>query len=429
MSDLHIADVSVVDVAAGAVRPAQSVRVSDGVIAEVGADVPQPPPSATTIDGRGLSLCPGLIDTHVHFFLDGSSTPRQNFVAVDHAERRRVAVRNAGVAIAAGITTMRDLAAPAEAMFELRREIDAGGVTGPHVICCGYALMRPAGHCHWLGGIEVTSRAEVRAAVERQIGQGGDYVKLMASGGGLTPGTRPHEADLPLELMREAVEVAEAAGTYVTAHCHATESIERAIDAGLPMIEHATFAEPPGRYRYDPDVAQRIRDRGIVVVPTVYCALQNAAKFERQGTTYNPEDVGAVARLRGRLTNTGLFHRLGVAQIAGTDCGAIDTRFDALVDELLTYVQAGMSNAEALRSATSLAARDLRLDGVGQVAAGQRADLLLLDGDPLEDLRNLRAPRIVIKAGDVVHRREPAGQPDAVVGLQGASTHAATTEY
>ena len=415
MYDLHITGATVVDVAAGVTRAAQTVTVSNGVIAKVGADAMRPSASATTIDGRGLYLCPGLIDTHVHFFLDGSSTPRQNFVAVGESERWRVAVRNAGVAIAAGITTMRDLAAPAEPMFELLREIEAGRVAGPHVICCGYALMRPGGHCHWLGGIEVASRAEVRAAVERQLGQGGDYVKLMASGGGLTPGTRPHEADLPLELMREAVEVAEAAGTYVTAHCHATESIERAIEAGLTMIEHATFAEPPGRYRYDPAVARRIRDRGIVVVPTVYCALQNADKFERQGKTYNPEDVGAVARLRGRLTNTGLFHRLGVPQIAGTDCGAIDTGFDALVDELLTYVRAGMSNAEALRSATSLAAEHLRLEGVGHVLrSGQRADLVLLDGDPLKDLRNLRAPRIVIKAGDVAHRREPAGQPDTV---------------
>ena len=414
MSELHITDVNVVDVAAGAVRPSQAVRVSDGVVAAVGTDVAQPPASATTVDGRGAYLCPGLIDTHVHFFLDGSGTPRQNFVAVDDAERWRVAVRNAGIALAAGITTVRDLAAPAEPMFELRREIDAGRVAGPHVVCCGYALMRPGGHCHWLGGIEVATRTEVRAAVERQLGQGGDYVKLMASGGGLTPGTRPHEADLPLELMREAVEVAEAAGTYVTAHCHATESIERAIDAGLAMIEHATFAEPPGRYRYDPGIARRIRDRGIVVVPTVYCALQNADKFERQCRTYNPEDVGAVARLRGRLTNTGLFHRLGVPQIAGTDCGAIDTRFDALVDELLTYVQAGMSNAEALRSATSLAACHLRLSGVGEVAPGQRADLLLLDGDPLQDLRNLRAPRVVIKGGEVAHRRETAFQRRAV---------------
>ena len=247
-----------------------------------------PSPSAETIDGRGLYLCPGLIDTHVHFFLDGSSTPRQNFVAVDGAERRRVAVRNAGVALAAGITTMRDLAAPAEPMFELRREIDAGRVAGPHVICCGYALMRPGGHCHWLGGIEVSSRAEVRAAVERQLGQGGDYVKLMASGGGLTPGTRPHEADLPLELMREAVEVAAAHGTYVTAHCHATESIGRAIDAGLQMIEHATFAEPPGRYRYDPDVAQRIRDRGIVVVPTVYCACRTPTSSSGRAAPTTP---------------------------------------------------------------------------------------------------------------------------------------------
>ena len=77
-------------------------------------------------------------------------------------------------------------------------------------------------------------------------------------------------------------------------------------------------------------------------------------------------------------------------------------------------MQAGLSNAEALRSATSLAACHLRLDGVGQVAAGQRADLLLLDGDPLEDLRNLRAPRVVIKAGEIAHRRETGVQPGSV---------------
>ena len=409
MSDLRIADVTVVDVMGGVTRPGRTVSVSGGVITDVAAaGEARPSEAATTIDGTGRFLCPGLIDTHVHFFLDGSGAPRQNFVAAGESERWAVALHNASVAIAAGITTMRDLAAPAAPMFRLRREIEAGQVVGPHVVCCGYALMRPGGHCHWLGGIEVTSKEEVRAAVERQFAQGGDYVKLMASGGGLTPGTRPHEADLPLELMREAVEVAEAHGTYVTAHCHATESIERAIQAGLTMIEHATFAEPPGVYRYDPEIARRILDAGIVVVPTVFCALQNADKFERQGRTYNPEDVGAVARLRGRLTNTGLFHRLGVPQIAGTDCGAIDTGFDALVDELLTYVQAGMSNAEALRSATSLAAEHLRLGPVGQVAPGQRADLVLIDDDPLADLRHLREPRLVIKAGAVAHRREPA---------------------
>lgn len=409
MSDLWISNVTIVDVSGGITHPGRNVSVSGGVITDVdaagGAWLSD---AGSMIDGTGRFLCPGLIDAHVHFFLDSSASPRQNFVAASEQELWEVAVHNAGVALAAGITTTRDLAAPAELVFRLRREIEAGRVVGPHVVCCGYALMRPGGHCHWLGGIEVASKEEVHAAVERQLAQGGDYVKLMASGGGLTPGTRPHEADLPLDLMREAVEVAEANSTYVTAHCHATESIERAIQAGLPMIEHATFAEPPGLYRYDPEIAERIRDAGIVVGPTVFCALQNAEKFEQQGKTYNPDDVGAVARLRGRLTNTGLFHRLGVPQIAGTDCGVIDTGFDALVDEILIYVQAGMSNAEALRSATSLSAEYLRLGHVGQVVPGQRADLVLIDDNPLVDLENLRAPRLVIKAGKVAYCRDPA---------------------
>lgn len=406
MIDLRITDVSVVDVCAGVTQDTQTVAISGDVISKITKTSPSSPIDSLSIDGRGQFLCPGLIDTHVHFFLDGSSTPRQNFIDADRLERWEVAVRNAGTAVKAGVTTMRDLAAPAELMFNLRREIESGRVLGPHVLCCGYALMRPNGHCHWLGGIEVVTRKEVRAAIDCQVSQGADYVKLMASGGGLTPGTRPHEADLSLELMREAVDVAKEHGTYVTAHCHATESINRAIDAGLPMIEHATFAEPPGTYRYDETTAHRILESGIVVVPTVFCALKNADKFEHERRNYNPEDVGAVARLRGRLTNTGLFHRLGVQQIAGTDCGAIDTRFDALVDELIIYVQAGMSLVEALRSATVLAAKHLCLKSVGEVATGQRADLVLLDKDPLDDIGNLRDPRIVIKAGKVVYRRE-----------------------
>lgn len=402
MNSLSICNVSVVDVLAGKTIGGQKVIVRGDKISEISSQEFPRQLENGSIDGSNRYLSPGLIDTHVHFFLDGSNSPRQNFIAANDSKRLAVARFNAEVALRSGITTMRDLAAPGELMFRLRREIDCGDVLGPHVLCCGYAIMRPRGHCYWLGGIEVTTKKEMREAVLGQFRKGGDYVKLMASGGGLTPGTLPHEADLDVALMREAVEVASDNGSYVTAHCHATESIERAIDAELSMIEHATFAEPPGVYRYNSEIASRIRDAGIVVVPTVFCALKNANKFEQAGKTYNPDDVGAVERLRGRFVNTKLFHRIGVSQIAGTDCGAIDAKFDTLVDELLTYVQAGFSTAEALRSATSLAAEHIRLKNVGEIKEGSRADLVLLDRDPLEDLDCLRFPNTVIKAGKVV---------------------------
>jgi imidazolonepropionase-like amidohydrolase len=252
----------------------------------------------------------------------------------------------------------------------------------------------------------VATVEDVRRLVEWHLGQGAGFVKLMASGGGLTPGTVPHEADLPLELMRAAAELAHAHGVQITAHCHATESITRALDAGLDMIEHVSFTEPPGRYRYDEDITRRIRDRGVVVSPTVYCALRTARHFRESGVVHNANDLAAVERLEGRLTNTAHFHRLGLKIIGGTDCGATDTPFDSLVDELVTYTQAGLSNAEALRTVTSDSAAYMNLPRLGEVKVGHQADLVLTAANPLEDLNALRQPLMVFKSGRLVHESQ-----------------------
>ncbi len=401
MGSLCIQNAMLVDVVRGEIRSDCSVIVENGVITTLTHD---PTPTAeTVIDATGLYLAPGLIDCHVHFFLDAGHAPRVTYLEASDETRMEWAKRNAEIAIQAGITTMRDLAAPAPLMFELERQVKSGEVRGPHILSCGYALMRPAGHCHWFGGGEVTSVAEVRRAIERNLEQGAYFVKLMASGGGLTPGTVPHEADLDLELMREAADVAHANGTHITAHCHATASIERAIEAGLDMIEHANFVEPPGRYRYDEQVALRIGERGIVVSPTVFSAIQTVQRFRTAGKTHHPGDVAAVERLEGRLVNTGHFYRLGLKIIGGTDCGATDTPFDSLVDEILSYTQAGLSTAEALRSVTSDAAVFLDLGTVGQVQQGCRADLTLLTGNPFSDLEHLRRPLRVFKSGTLIH--------------------------
>ncbi|MBI3292036.1 MAG: amidohydrolase family protein [Elusimicrobia bacterium] len=401
-SQYRIQNVAVVDVAKGSILPNRSVVVVNERITDVvgyGTHTP-----SRDLDAGGLYLCPGLIDCHVHFFLDAGSSPGRTYIERDDDARLEVARRNAKVAIEAGITTMRDCGAPAPLMFEFRREVERGYSPGPHILCCGHPLMRPKGHCHFLGG-EVATKEDVRRMIEAQLEQGADFVKLMASGGGLTPGTNPYEADLSLELMRTAVEVAHAHDVQVTAHCHARQSIERALETGLDMIEHVSFVGPEG-YRYDEKLAKRLRGRGMIMSPTVSGALRTAKRFRESGKPHNPNDFAAVERLEGRLANTRHFHRLGMRIIGGTDCGGgADTPFDSLVDELLAYANAGLSNADALRTVTSDSAAFMKLPTLGEVKPGYRADLILLSSDPLEDLSALRKPVMVFKSGRLVHDR------------------------
>lgn len=407
MSDSFlIRNARIVDVAGGSIEADRSVLVRGDRIEAVGRF---PGWSGASMDVENRYLCPGLIDCHVHFFLDAGPDPRGSYLRSDDEGRMSTAEKNARLAIEAGITTMRDCAAPGHLMVRFQRQVDAGEVPGPHIISCGYALMRPKGHCHFLGG-EVATVRELSKRIEWNLSHGAGFVKLMASGGGLTPGTVPHEADLPLEIMKAAVREAHANGVHITAHCHATDSIQRGIEVGLDMIEHVSYVEAPGRYRYDEDLTRQIRDAGIIVSPTVYSALQTARRFQAAGAAHNPGDVAAVERLEGRLVNTGHFRRLGMKIIGGTDCGATNTPFDSLVDELESYTEAGLTRHEALRTVTDMGATYLGFSGVGRIHPGHRADLTLLDGNPLEDLEVLRRPRQVYKSGILVHDRN-GGDP------------------
>lgn len=401
-----IRNVRVVDVSGGSIDIGRSVLVRGDRIEAVGRF---PGWSGASLDAAGAYLCPGLIDCHVHFFLDAGPDPRASYLRSDDTELMATARENARLAIEAGITTMRDCAAPGPLMGRFQGQVAAGEVPGPHIISCGYALMRPKGHCYFLGG-EVATVREVSERIEWNLSHGAGFVKLMASGGGLTPGTIPHEADLPVEIMKAAVREARANGVQITAHCHATDSIRRGIDVGLDMIEHASFVEAPGRYRYDEDLTRQIRDAGIIVSPTVYSALQTARRFRAAGAAHNPGDVAAVERLEGRLINTGHFRRLGMKIIGGTDCGATNTPFNSLVDELESYTEAGLTRSEALRSVTDLGATYLGLSRVGQIRPGHRADLTLLESNPLEGLEPLRRPLRVYKSGRLVHERN-GGDP------------------
>lgn len=400
MRDGWIANVRIVDVVAGICTDPRQVRIENGAIADTSIRLPDH--ADVLLDGDGAWLAPGLIDAHVHLFLAADVQPLATFLASNDEEKFATAIRNASAAIRSGITTVRDCGGPS-ALVRAFRHGPARGENSPHLIASGSPLTRPNGHCHFMG-IPVTSTAEVRTAVQQLFAEENDFVKIIASGGGLTPGTRPADADFPYELMCEAVAVARSHGKTVAAHCHATESIRRAVKAGVDVIEHASFVAANGQHRFVRSVCEEIREHGIAICPTVSGALRTADAFSKNGTA-NKLDVDAIARLRARVTNTAQFYELGVKLLAGTDSGVTQTPFDSLVDELLAHRQAGMSAAETLRSATSESARILRLDRVGEVRIGYRADLILLGNDPLQDTQALRSPQSVLKAGRIVFSR------------------------
>jgi imidazolonepropionase-like amidohydrolase len=376
----------------------QYIEIDGGRISTIGG-VPTRL-DGSEIDASGCYVCPGLIDSHVHLFLDAGARPGSTFLDASEEELLETAAANLRLALAAGITTVRDCGGPAELVFRVQKAVERGDLPGPRVLPAGAPITRPKGHCHFFG-IEVATPEEAARAVDKQAREGATFVKLMASGGGLTPRTRPEEADLPVEIMRATVHAAHANGLQVAAHCHAVESIVRALEAGVDTIEHASFTGPDGMPQFDEEIAARIRDKGIVVGPTAISGVRIAQAI-RASDNGSGMSLNSVARLEARRDHLAKFREAGVSLIAGTDCGVTNTQFNSLPDELDEYVRAGFSRAEALAAATSASGRYLGLPHLGQIKVGFTADLLLLSGNPLDDLRHLRNPMLVMKQGEIL---------------------------
>jgi imidazolonepropionase-like amidohydrolase len=396
MARLTIVGARIVDVVEGALTEPRTIAIEGDRI--VGID-PVHGFEPGALDGHGRFVAPGLIDAHVHLVLGGGPDPIAAYRATDPEDLLELARRNARVALEAGITTVRDLGAPLAV-------VAAASTAVPNVVFAGAAVTRPAGHIGLFGG-EVADLDEARALVVRQIKAGARAVKLVVSGGGLTPGTRPDLCELPAAVASAAMEVAHDAGVPVAAHCHASDAIRLALDVGVATIEHASFLDPGGIVAFDRDLALRVRNAPAAVVPTAIGALRSATRYRVAGA-HNRADRNAVARLEARPTIAGELHALGVPIVAGTDAGVTDTPFDSLHDELAIYVDVGFSPLEAIRTATINAATWLRLPERGIVEVGRRADLVILDDDPLRDINALRTPVSVIAGGRLIRSSLPA---------------------
>ncbi|HKT36290.1 MAG TPA: amidohydrolase family protein [Nitrospira sp.] len=355
------------------------------------------PRGATRINGRGLTLLPGLIDCHVHFIMGGEADVVKAAEQETLAETLLKASRSAGKTLEAGVTTVRDLGSRDHSIFALKTAIDKGLTPGPRIIGAGLAICMIGGHLRRFIAQEVEGVEQVRKVVRAQINAGAEVIKVIASGGVLTPGTSPDQAQMTLDELSAAVDEAKRAGRKVAAHAHGAAGMKNAIHAGVHSIEHATLM--------DEEAAGLFRKHAVYMVPTLSALATTGACRRGCGI---PDDAleKAKAMTKRHQASFRQAHRRGLLIAMGTDAGTPFNHHGANAQELERMVALGMSPMEAIMAATSAAARLIGIAAeVGTLAEGKEADLLLIDGNPLRKIDVLRDRRRIVgvmKAGRFV---------------------------
>ncbi|WP_297887808.1 amidohydrolase family protein [uncultured Halorubrum sp.] len=374
------------------------VAVADGEIVAVGdsgavddAVAERDAGGATEVDVDGRVVAPGLIDAHVHVMMDGRPDVSTAVSDSDYAASYRAA-SNLAAAVEAGVTTVRDLGSRGTLALDAGEAVAAGDIDGARVLACGRNVIMTGGHGNWFGR-EADGPAEVRKAAREQLKAGADVLKCMATGGVLTEGAVTGAPELTPEELAAFTDAAAPTDTPTAAHAHGEVGIKNAVEAGISSIEHGTFM--------DREAAEMMAERGTYWVPTASALRGIVDNGVEAGI---PEDAVAKAEDAAERFDDAWDHAIdaGVPIAMGTDAGTPFNFFEEIPQEMAHMVDYGLSPERALEAATVNAADLLGLDDVGRVAEGHRADLVVLDADPTEDVEAWQEPDAVFARGDRV---------------------------
>ena len=369
----------------------------------------QLPEGLSTADSEVLdfpesTLLPGLIDCHVHLNLPGDGTEFTETVSESDGVLVAASIRNASMALEAGITSLRDCGCRGTTALQARRAIELGYAQGPRIIVCGPPITITGGHCWYFGG-EADGVDGVRLKAREIAKLGADFIKVMGSGGG-TPNTKAWLPAFTREEISAVCDEAHRLGRKVSVHCLCADAIEYAADAGVDQIEHASFMISSDRTQvFVPSAAEKVANAGVLVTATLAVTVHPIQVLHaREGRTARQQSYLDNSMVTHE-ENMKLFARMlnaGVKFVAGTDAGWLYTPFGSLVDEVELMYHGGLSSMEAIVSATSRAALSLGIEQtVGTVQAGYEADIIAVRGNPLEKVSALRDVNLVMKGGHV----------------------------
>jgi imidazolonepropionase-like amidohydrolase len=364
-------------------------------------------PGAEVIRATGKWIVPGLMNMHVHL---GLVLPGRQGAELANETDAELALRMAGNARASllsGTTTVRMTGSPRHADFALRKAIDRGEVDGPRIFTAGELIAVTGGHGSGRIGDGYDGPDEFRKATRQELFLGADWIKIAISGGIADTHGNIAAATMTKEEMEAVIDTAHRHAIKVTAHSGSPIATNEAIDLGLDCVEHGYFLTP--------EVLHKMKEKGVWLVPTIVVSQQTALPFFQK--------IGSPDWYLARVASVGKQHwaalqtaiKEGVQIALGTDQFPFEPNdgTTATIREAQYYVQAGMTPLQAFRAATIQPATLLGVaDRLGTIEKGKLADLLIIDGDPTQDITALRTIRLVMKGGKV-YRDELPGAPSA----------------
>ena len=394
--------------------PDATVGVRDGKIIYAGKArkwQPSLEEDIINLDFGGKYLLPGLIDCHVH--LSGSGEPDSRFDEADDGAMALKMLSNARRNLAAGITTVRDLGGWNELEFSVRRSIEGGEFSGPRLVLAGrFVSISESGAAHYRGMYRIADGVEeVRKAAREQIMHGADLVKLGVTGAVLVRDGVPGATHFNEDEIRAAVEEAAKFGKRVAAHAHGIDGIRKAVQAGVGSIEHGTYLHK------GPDVIKEMAQRGTFLVPTL-----NPGHVMLNGDT-SQVPAWIVDKLRetqeAAVKSLRAAHKAGVPIAMGSDAATPLNYHGENGLEMAWMQQAGLSPMECIVAATLSAAKAVgEADRIGSIEVGKLADILVMDANPLDDLKrigDMRCIRAVFREGKLVARQPADSYPRTVL--------------
>ena len=355
----------------------------------------------TFIDLADKFVLPGLMDMHVHLLSELGPDSRTEALQVTTSMQALKGALHAKRTLHAGFTTVRDLGGKPEAIYALRDAIDQGIVPGPRVLAAGSSIAATGGHGDvdgvkaelltlWTPDTICDGPYDCRHATRYAIKYGADWIKITATGGVLSDTATGTDQQMTGDELREIMETAHSLGVKVAAHAHGTNGINAALRAGVDSIDHGTFL--------DDESIKLFKRTGAYLVPTLLPGHKVPATME--GNPFFTKAIKAKVRSAsaGSKASFRKAYEGGVRIAFGTDSGV--TKHGANAEEFAVMVAAGMSEMDAIQSATVAAAQLIEMsDELGTIEPGKLADMIAVDSSPLDDISVLENVSAVIKDG------------------------------
>jgi imidazolonepropionase-like amidohydrolase len=369
-----------------------TVLIEGGAIVAVGEQFPESlRETGGVVEVAGATVLPGFVDCHQHLCFDGEGTLDEQVSSVDDEALAVRARASARTALLGGVTTLRDLGDRSFVTLGLRDDPEL-----PTILAAGPPITPPFGHCWYLGG-ECAGADELLVAVRERAERGCDVVKMMVTGGAMTPTFPVWKAQFSREDVRLVVDEAHRLGLPVAAHAHGVEGIRIAVDVGVDTIEHCTFMTEEMVSDAPPELLDDLAASATAISATL---------GRLPGARYPP--VWDEASRRARQAD-GYVHRAGGAVVVGSDAGInVWKPHDVMRYAFAPLVGLGMTVVEALRAMTAGGADAVAASGKGRLRPGADADLVALDGDPRVDHEAVLRVARVWRAGMPVDRTRTA---------------------